>query len=470
MEERRKRKIIPQMFDVRPVDAEGNLDLEKINRIKSVIALKRGSGPVCRKEAPAKPKIYQLGSVFNSEEVPFKYDFDKEGFQREMDFSSYNQGLLPGYEPEKKKVREKKIPKKKKFFKRKMPVFRFPVFEERRLALEFATVCLVITGLLFGSIFLGKGLGIKDRALLGGETALAGLNKAKDSILRNDFAASLYDFENSRNAFGKMNSDLGELGFILVESGKILPLTSKLTSGKYLALSGEKISEIGMEVSVLMQSLEAIKNPVGEEQISFLEVFKKTDRSLQKISGLLEALEGDLENVDVDDLPEDKREKFVLLKNELPEARKMMAGFLNDSQILYDILGGNGPRKYLFLFQNNNEMRPTGGFIGTYALLDIFDGRIKRLKVDGIFNPDGQLREKVVPPAPIQKISAAWSLHDSNWWPDFPTSAEKASWFWEKTGGPTVDGVIAMTPEVIKKLLEITGPIELPEYGKWISQ
>jgi hypothetical protein len=71
----------------------------------------------------------------------------------------------------------------------------------------------------------------------------------------------------------------------------------------------------------------------------------------------------------------------------------------------------------------------------------------------------------VVPPSPIQKISGGWSLHDSNWFPDFPKSAEKAIWFFEKTGGPTVDGVITMTPDVMKNLLEITGPIEMEEYG-----
>ncbi|MBU2214279.1 DUF4012 domain-containing protein, partial [Patescibacteria group bacterium] len=95
---------------------------------------------------------------------------------------------------------------------------------------------------------------------------------------------------------------------------------------------------------------------------------------------------------------------------------------------------------------------------------------VKNFFIDGIFNPDGQLKEKVIPPAPIQKISAAWSLHDSNWFPNFPVSAEKAIWFYEKTGGPTVDGVITMTPTVMQKLLAISGPIEIPDYQITIDQ
>ncbi|MDZ4385485.1 MAG: DUF4012 domain-containing protein, partial [Candidatus Moranbacteria bacterium] len=158
------------------------------------------------------------------------------------------------------------------------------------------------------------------------------------------------------------------------------------------------------------------------------------------------------------------------LKSQLPETNRFLTEFISNSQIFTDVLGGNGMRKYLFLFQNNQEMRATGGFIGTYGVLDIFNGNVRNFFIDGIYNPDGQLREKVIPPVPIQKISAAWSLHDSNWFPDFPKSAEKAAWFYEKTGGPTVDGVITMTPTVMQKMLEITGPIELPEYGVTVDK
>jgi hypothetical protein len=97
------------------------------------------------------------------------------------------------------------------------------------------------------------------------------------------------------------------------------------------------------------------------------------------------------------------------------------------------------------------------------------DGKVKNFFVDGIFNPDGQLRENIVPPKPLQKVSAGWSLHDSNWFPDFPTSAEKAIFFYEKTGGPTVDGVVVIMPTVTEKLLELTGPIILPEYNMTVT-
>ncbi|MDR3559583.1 MAG: DUF4012 domain-containing protein, partial [Candidatus Pacebacteria bacterium] len=57
-----------------------------------------------------------------------------------------------------------------------------------------------------------------------------------------------------------------------------------------------------------------------------------------------------------------------------------------------------------------------------------------------------------------------------NWWPDFPTSAQKIAWFYEQAGGPTVDGVIAITPTVLQDLLAITGPIPMPSYGVTVDQ
>jgi hypothetical protein len=98
------------------------------------------------------------------------------------------------------------------------------------------------------------------------------------------------------------------------------------------------------------------------------------------------------------------------------------------------------------------------------------DGKIRKFFVNGIFDPDGQLKEKIVPPVPLQKVSAAWSLHDSNWSPDFPTAARKAMYFYEKTGGSSVDGVIALTPDIVRDLVGIFGPIEMPAYGVTLTR
>ena len=202
---------------------------------------------------------------------------------------------------------------------------------------------------------------------------------------------------------------------------------------------------------------------------SLLEVFRKGLTISEHVKTELNLSQQALSRVRVSDLPTDKQDSFLALKSALPDMLAGLDVLHSNAPAFLDVLGGNGPRKYLFLFQNNQESRATGGFIGSYGLLDIKEGEIRKFFINGIFDPDGQLKESVIPPQPIRKISAAWSLHDSNWFADFPTSAEKAIFFYEKTGGPTVDGVITMTPTVLQRILRETGPVFLEQYNETVD-
>jgi len=134
------------------------------------------------------------------------------------------------------------------------------------------------------------------------------------------------------------------------------------------------------------------------------------------------------------------------------------------------IFGFDRPRKYLLVFQNPSEIRATGGFIGSVGIIDVGTAKIKNIKFEDVYGLDGQLKILSEPPSPIKKISAAWSLHDANWFFDFSASAEKIAWFYEKGGGLTPDGVIAISPEVVKGILRITGPIYLADYDQRIDE
>ena len=216
-------------------------------------------------------------------------------------------------------------------------------------------------------------------------------------------------------------------------------------------------------MSEIVETATNIRNS-GTQEISLLEIFQKSVKLSDQARTELILAQEFLQKVRLSDIPEEKRDRFAQLKQTIPVLLEGLDVVHTNAPAFTDVLGGNGPRKYLFLFQNNNEARATGGFIGSYGLLDMKDGEIRKFFIDGIFNPDGQLKVDIVPPQPIRKVSAAWSLHDSNWFADFPTSAEKAIFFYEKTGGATVDGVITVTPVVLQRLLEATGSVYLPEY------
>lgn len=129
------------------------------------------------------------------------------------------------------------------------------------------------------------------------------------------------------------------------------------------------------------------------------------------------------------------------------------------------LLGVNGSAKYLLLFQNNTELRPTGGFIGSYGILSIKNGDIASISTDNIYNLDRASinRVNIKPPEWLEKYLLIHSLflRDSNYNPDYKVSAKLAENFYKKESQNYADinGVIAITPEVLKGIVTYFGEI-----------
>lgn len=159
--------------------------------------------------------------------------------------------------------------------------------------------------------------------------------------------------------------------------------------------------------------------------------------------------------------------KFVNSKININNYEKLLSQLVLISDNLPSILGLDSSKTYLVLFQNNMELRPTGGFIGSYGLLTFDKGKLSDLTISDVYSADGQLNGHVEPPAPIKNYlgEANWWLRDSNWDPDFPTSAKRAEWFLDKEIGREVDGVFAVDLYPIRDFLKINGPVYLPDYS-----
>jgi len=162
-----------------------------------------------------------------------------------------------------------------------------------------------------------------------------------------------------------------------------------------------------------------------------------------------------------------KRDGFKNINN-LPVSE----GIRNDLEAVlsfgeYFLGEDSGTKTFLLLFQNNWELRPGGGFIGSFGVLKLKNGSIEDLTVHDTSNFDGRIPDTIDPPYPM--ISAlhidSWKLRDSNYSPDFPTNAQQAEFFYNLGGGQEqFDGVVGITTDVLVALLEVTGPIELEGY------
>jgi hypothetical protein len=139
---------------------------------------------------------------------------------------------------------------------------------------------------------------------------------------------------------------------------------------------------------------------------------------------------------------------------------------------IYPYFGGfRNKERVLVLLQNSSELRPTGGFIGSLAHLTISEGMLEDMKINDVYDLDGQLKGHIDPPTPIKELlnQEHWYLRDSNWNPNFPSTAEKVALFYEKETGEKVESIIGITSSFVVRILKIIGPVEIPYYKDRIT-
>ena len=167
--------------------------------------------------------------------------------------------------------------------------------------------------------------------------------------------------------------------------------------------------------------------------------------------------------------------KINTLKAELLKVQDLLRQAVPMSQLIPQLMGYPEKSSFLVLLQNSDELRPTGGFLGTYGILETDSGEILRYDTHDIYHMDMPVKDKldVEPPPPLKKYLGVdkWFMRDANWSPHWPIAANKIEWFFKEenklltkkdqvnnfTG--EFDGVIGITPKFIIDLLAITGPI-----------
>lgn len=124
-------------------------------------------------------------------------------------------------------------------------------------------------------------------------------------------------------------------------------------------------------------------------------------------------------------------------------------------------------KTFLVLFQNNMEIRPGGGFIGSFGIIKIKDGHVSQMQIHDTGNFDGRIADTVKPPYPMEQTLKikSWKLRDSNYSPDFIVNAKKAEEFYYMgKGEEKFDGIIGITSNVLTSFLKATGPVEIEGY------
>ncbi|MBT7007533.1 DUF4012 domain-containing protein [Candidatus Falkowbacteria bacterium] len=241
------------------------------------------------------------------------------------------------------------------------------------------------------------------------------------------------------------------------------------------------LTEIGEDAATALQDLSTVGveayKILGSSDVTFSNLDLETKQGLLALVNdslnKFEDLQVSLAEVDEKLVAINRRNPFFVydeiltpLQQQLPELKRTIDNSMLGIRLLPALSGFPEEQTYLILLQNNREMRPSGGFIGAYGILKVKDAEVKELFIDNSYNLDKLVKDtlKIEAPAPIQEYMKQehWFLRDSNWSPDFPTSAQKAIEFYNLEGGTEkIDGVIGLTPTLIEALVKKTGAISV---------
>ena len=138
------------------------------------------------------------------------------------------------------------------------------------------------------------------------------------------------------------------------------------------------------------------------------------------------------------------------------------------------LLGINGERTFLFLWQNDKELRPTGGFITAYSIIKVKDGKFEPVVSNDIYFLDNQFKSKIPAPEPIKKylpLVPYWNLRDMNLSPDFKVSMDTFNENYSSMkSAQKIDGIISVDTYPLIGLLEVMGQLGVPGYGNYSAE
>lgn len=283
-----------------------------------------------------------------------------------------------------------------------------------------------------------------------------------------------------------IQSDVQQFAFL-----KAFPIVSSyykdsehgFTAG-YAAIAAAKrtINEIEPYADVLgLKGQGSFTGGSAEERIAkLLETLSKVTPALDEISKDLKVVEEELAAIDEQRYPEtfkDKqiRSKISQAKSITKEAYLTLTEKRQAFEVLPDMAGASKRKKYLVLFQNSGELRPTGGFLTAYAVINVDKGKVEAEGSGDIYELDQRFTNKPPIPPILKRFlttESKWNLRDMNLSPDFKDSMNTFNKYYQtiKSQKTEFDGIIAVDTHFLESLLKVLGPVEVPGYGTFTAE
>ena len=348
----------------------------------------------------------------------------------------------------------------------------------RILAWFFISVFLL--GLILAGFLFFRYRNFYDLALSG----KSGLESSLLSAKEQNFEEMLSNSQTAAGSFSELLSEIQKLrhNFILkrikLADGELADLENLLNSLELVSKSMEKVAVIGQELKGVMsgRSGSNFAEFSRDEKRRLLKMIYESGPELNGVKADLELSLLDLERIQGKGVLLPLKGRIAQAKTQLGDSLFFLSKMTLASELLPEFAGYPEKSDFLVLFQNSDELRPTGGFLGTYGILSTDSGDIIRFDTHDIYHMDMPMEAikkfSVVPPDPIKLyLNNKWFMRDANWSPDWPTASEQILWFYKQEDAllppknqinnfkGEFSGVVGITPDFVKTLLSIIGPV-----------
>ncbi len=228
---------------------------------------------------------------------------------------------------------------------------------------------------------------------------------------------------------------------------------------------------------------ESFEGGTTEDRVKvLLETLDKVTPILEDISADLQIVESELAEISPQDYPESFR--GIAIREYIIQAHDLSSGAVSAVteyrpvlEELPKVAGANGEtKKYVILFQNDNELRPTGGFLTAYSIINVTDGKVEAERSDDIYQLDQKFRKNEPIPEKLGRYLTTerrWNIRDMNISPDFKDSMDIFYEHYQQIPGEPadqIDGIIAVDTEFLTSLIKVLGPVQVPGYGTFTAE
>ncbi|HEX8965804.1 MAG TPA: DUF4012 domain-containing protein [Patescibacteria group bacterium] len=300
----------------------------------------------------------------------------------------------------------------------------------------------------------------------------AAAKKVADAAKLQNVEAASTELTNTKAEMVKLQRDVASMGYLA-----FVPIANwyysdavHLVNAGLAGLDGGRVlvDSVAPYADVLgLKGKGSFTGGSAEQRIqTAVTTFSKIAPNIDKLSGSLAIMQKELDQVNPNHYPSIFGGGKI--KTTLGQAKTIVDDaniFVSEAtpliKVLPEMLGEPTEKKYLVLFQNDKELRPTGGFITAYAIMRFDHGVVHPDGASDIYTLDDTVPNKPLAPRILAKYLPEvprWNLRDTNLSPDFVTSMQQFDKLYQTAGGYSkVDGIISLDTYPLVNAIDILG-------------